>query len=95
MSSFAYCSLLIDNFTVPGSHCESCHKFQAHSIEEPLSRPPGALFQVGSGSGKLGEKKENIPEPISEFSTIIFNLEATLALIMFPISSFSQMVAHL
>lgn len=36
-----------------------------HSLEEPLSRPPGALFQAGSGS--KGEKvAEKIPEPIGE-----------------------------
>lgn len=70
-------------------------KFQVHSMEEPLSRPPGALFQVGSGAAKLGEKNDNIPEPISEFSTIIVNLEATPALIIFAISGVSQMVAHL
>jgi len=34
-----------------------------HSVEEPLSRPPGALFQVGSGS--KGDMNEKIPEPIS------------------------------
>lgn len=35
-----------------------------HSLEEPLSRPPGALFQVGSGLKH--ETSEKIPEPISE-----------------------------
>jgi len=52
--------------------------FQEHSVEEPLSRPPGALFQVGSGS--KGDMNEKIPEPISEFckslsQNVIVNLE--------------------
>ncbi|KAG0553532.1 hypothetical protein KC19_12G018300 [Ceratodon purpureus] len=35
-----------------------------HSLEEPLSRPPGSLFQVGSGV--KNDKSEKIPEPIKE-----------------------------
>lgn len=41
-------------------HCDQME----HSLKEPLSRPPGALFQVGSGL--KGDQSEKIPEPISE-----------------------------
>lgn len=53
-------------------HCDQME----HSLKEPLSRPPGALFQVGSGL--KGDQSEKIPEPISEFSFDFHNLKTRI-----------------